>query len=331
MVGVRPGRVIEPARYMIVDGIGGNRQRRKNAGDGHRGQQPEHHDRSEEIGRYAGERRGNRIAGMIEGFVAPDASGKCLRSDDAERYRRDSRRKDRSRCARDGLRRRYPFESGNERQREACQRNHDRGRDHQAALRCAAVDQRAGGGLGNDTGQCGDRHDHADAGLVPFLFGQQIDREIGAEAVAHVGEKEIQRVQRPFDLCGFQPCQTVLALAMVPGSQLCSSELSSARTCENLSTRRPREGGDPYHRRMFGEGWGRCECNNNHRRLWVPAFAGTTMSYPPTPFSLKYFSAPGWNGTGERACTWLSSEKLSASLCTATMSAFFSTSVLTMA
>ena len=22
------------------------------------------------------------------------------------------------------------------------------------------------------------------------------------------------------------------------------------------------------------------------------------------PFSLKYFSAPGWNGIGERSCTW---------------------------
>ena len=53
-----------------------------------------------------------------------------------------------------------------------------------------------------DAGECGHRHHDADRGLVPFLFGQQVDREIGAEAVAHVGEKEIQRIQRPLDV----PC-----------------------------------------------------------------------------------------------------------------------------
>ena len=62
----------------------------------------------------------------------------------------------------------------------------------------------------------------------------------------------------------------------------------------------------------------------------IRALTADRCDYPPTPFSLKYFSAPGWNGTGERSCTWLSSEKLSASLCTLTMSAFFSTSVLAM-
>jgi hypothetical protein len=74
------------------------------------------------------------------------------------------------------------------------------------------------------------------------LFGQKINREIGAEAVAHVREKEIQRIQRPLDLCRFNARQTVLTLAMVPGSQLFSSGLGSASASENLSTRRPGEG-----------------------------------------------------------------------------------------
>jgi hypothetical protein len=52
--------------------------------------------------------------------------------------------------------------------------------------------------------------------------------------------------------------------------------------------------------------------------------------YPLTPFSWKYFSAPGWNGIGERSWTWFSSENASASLWTATSSAFFSITVLTM-
>src|SRR5947207_13880630 len=46
---------------------------------------------------------------------------------------------------------------------------------------------------------------------------------------------------------------------------------------------------------------------------------------PPTQtYTLSLHDAlpisPGWNGTGERSCTWLSSEKLSASLWTLTIS-----------
>lgn len=86
-----------------------------------------------------------------------------------------------------------------QRQDQACGRYHDRGRDHQRALRRALVDQRAGRRLGDDPGKGRHRHHHADAGLVPFLFGQEVDGQIGSEAVAHVGEKEIQRIQRALD------------------------------------------------------------------------------------------------------------------------------------
>src|SRR4030095_14971675 len=48
-----------------------------------------------------------------------------------------------------------------------------------------------------------------------------------------------------------------------------------------------------------------------------------------TPFSSRYFFAPGWNGIGEPA-VWLERSIFSASLCTATSSGFFSISVLTM-
>jgi hypothetical protein len=41
------------------------------------------------------------------------------------------------------------------------------------------------------------REREADRGLVPVLNRQQVDREIGAEAVADIGEEEVQRVERP--------------------------------------------------------------------------------------------------------------------------------------
>ena len=45
--------------------------------------------------------------------------------------------------------------------------------------------------------------------LVPFLLGEEIDREIGTEPVANIGEEEIGRIQRTTGACPF----TVLARA----------------------------------------------------------------------------------------------------------------------
>lgn len=49
-----------------------------------------------------------------------------------------------------------------------------------------------------------------------------------------------------------------------------------------------------------------------------------------TPFSLRYFTAPGCHGIGEFFCTWFSSAMLLASPCTAISSSRFSMKVLTM-
>jgi hypothetical protein len=50
-----------------------------------------------------------------------------------------------------------------------------------------------------------------------------------------------------------------------------------------------------------------------------------------TPFSAKYFSAPGWNGIGVFSLLWISSEMAFASSWTATRSAFLSNIVFTIA
>ena len=137
---------------------------------------------------------------MVEGFVAAGAAGKGARADDAERHRRNRRRENRAGGGRDRLRCRDQFKAVDQRQGDAGKGDEDGRRHHQRTLGRRAVDQRARGRLGDDAGERGHRHHDADRGLVPFLFCQQVDREIGAEAVAHVGEKEIQRIQRPLDV-----------------------------------------------------------------------------------------------------------------------------------
>ena len=71
-----------------------------------------------------------------------------------------------------------------------------------ARLAVEAVDERTGGRLSDDTGKRRDRHHGSDRGFVPFLFGQQIDGEVGTEAVPHVGEKEIHGIERALEF----PC-----------------------------------------------------------------------------------------------------------------------------
>jgi hypothetical protein len=54
-----------------------------------------------------------------------------------------------------------------------------------------------GTGLRRDAGKSRDRHYHADPRLVPVLFGQKVNGEIGPEPVSDVGEGEIGGFQRP--------------------------------------------------------------------------------------------------------------------------------------
>src|SRR5262249_7795325 len=42
----------------------------------------------------------------------------------------------------------------------------------------------------------GDRHYDADLALMPLLHGQQVDREIRPKPAMHIGQEEIDRIQR---------------------------------------------------------------------------------------------------------------------------------------
>jgi hypothetical protein len=99
-------------------------------------------------------------------------------------------------AARNALRDRDRPKARDQRKQQRGERDdHCRGR-HQQPLRPRRIDQRARRGLRQDSGNGGDRHHDADAGLIPFLLGEKIDGEIGSKPVADVGEEEIGGVKR---------------------------------------------------------------------------------------------------------------------------------------
>ena len=189
----------EPAREIVVDRIRRHEQHRADAKDRERGHQPEHDDRPEDIGGAAGDRGGDGVSGVVEALVAADAARERLRSDDAERDRRDGRREDRARDAGDGLRRADEIEIRDERKREAARRHGQRAGDNDRSLATRGVDEGACRRLRDQPCEAGDRHHQPRRRRVPALaraaHGDEVDREIRPEPVAHVGKEEIERVE----------------------------------------------------------------------------------------------------------------------------------------
>jgi hypothetical protein len=89
--------IVQPAREVVIDGLGRNRAHAEEAGDGHRTKQKEDHHRSPEIGRKTRGGSRERVARVVEGFVTPDPLAEGAVPDDAKRHRRDGGRKDRGR------------------------------------------------------------------------------------------------------------------------------------------------------------------------------------------------------------------------------------------
>jgi hypothetical protein len=59
----------------------------------------------------------------------------------------------------------------------------------------AYVDQRARRSLHDKAGDGGNRHHEADFIFRPMPLRQEIDRKIGSEPLANVGQEEVQRIQ----------------------------------------------------------------------------------------------------------------------------------------
>ncbi|MDR6179990.1 hypothetical protein QE393_003250 [Pseudomonas sp. SORGH_AS 211] len=169
---------------------GGRRQQRH---------QPEHHGGAEEIGQATGQRRRDGVAGVVEAFVAADVPGEGLGPDDAQGDGRQRRGEEGRRGMGQRLGGRHHIEVGDEGQQHAADGHHQGGDADHEALVAGAVDQGAGGRLGDQPGDAGQGHDETGGGLVPALprtaHGDQVDGEIGAQAVADVGQGEVQGIQ----------------------------------------------------------------------------------------------------------------------------------------
>lgn len=63
------------------------------------------------------------------------------------------------------------------------------------------IDQGTGRRLGEKACQGGDGHYEADAGLVPVANREQVSGEIRSQPAAHIGKKEIQRVEGAVRAC----------------------------------------------------------------------------------------------------------------------------------
>jgi hypothetical protein len=80
-------------------------------------------------------------------------------------------------------------DDGSDTQHRKCQ-------DDRAALSAGFVDRRADGGLDSETEQATDRGHHSDFGLAPMLLGNQEHVEIRPQRAAHVGQQEVDGVER---------------------------------------------------------------------------------------------------------------------------------------
>ena len=86
-------------------------------------------------------------------------------------------------------------EIGPPQQEHAGSRDRQRRHDHQRTFVVGGVDQRARGHGGQHADDPAHGEDHADVGRAPPMDLEEC-RQIGAEAVAHVGHEEIERHQR---------------------------------------------------------------------------------------------------------------------------------------
>ena len=63
------------------------------------------------------------------------------------------------------------------------------------ALGGRVVDQGTCRRLCHNPGHAADRHDEPNRCLVPVMDGQQIDSEVGAQAIPNVGQQEVERIK----------------------------------------------------------------------------------------------------------------------------------------
>jgi hypothetical protein len=191
---------------LAADGVGGSGASRKlvidlrlldeqdgrGAGQGDRGDQIKNPFSTEVVPRQSGQCRRGDISTMVEGLVAAHPSRKPPGADEAEGDGRDGGLKYRHRDAVERLGRHDEGQGRHGRDGGTTHSDEQR-RDHnQQALLFQRVDEPPARRLRKDRRNAHGRHGDADTRRIPMLRGEQVNGQIGPDAVAHIGEQYIK-------------------------------------------------------------------------------------------------------------------------------------------
>ena len=183
-------------RPVVVDGGGGDGEHRQTREHGEDRHEKEHGALRERIADRAGGHRDGDIARMVEGRVPPHAPGQLLSRVEAQGQRRDRRAEHVADHGHQAVGDRDRPERRHGEDDDGAERQHRKRQDDRAALGAGLVDRRADRRLDRKAEQAADGGHQADLGLAPMLLGDQEDVQIGAERAAHIGEQEIDGVER---------------------------------------------------------------------------------------------------------------------------------------
>ena len=188
---------VEVSRPVVVDRLGRNGQHRDRRQHGEDRHEKEDGTLREGIADRARHHGDGDIAGMVEGRVPPHAPRQLLARVEAQGQGRDRGAED---IADDchqavGDHHRPEGRPGEDDRRLRCASTAS-ARTIDAALGAGLVDRRADRRLDGEPEQAADRRHQADFGLAPMLLGDQEHVEIRPERAAHVGEQEIDGVER---------------------------------------------------------------------------------------------------------------------------------------
>ncbi len=136
------------------------------------------------------------IARMVEGRVPPHAPRQLIARVQAQGQRRDRRTEDVADNCHQAVGDQDRPEARPREDDDGSDTQHGKRQDDRAALGAGLVDRGADRRLDGEPEQAADRGHQSDFGLAPMLLGDQEHVEIRPERAAHVGQQEVDGVER---------------------------------------------------------------------------------------------------------------------------------------
>ena len=188
---------------------------------------------------------GGKGSGMAERLIPGELRRHPPMSNKAE-AKRGERRGQHGRCGADrDLRAHHPSQLGADRDRQTSGHGDQRRCGDERPLDAQRVDQHAGRDLTHRAGDIAHRHRHADVARVPVARALEKHRQIGTQAVLHVGHQKIQPIERPEASASGLPFQAtptgaarVDAMASFTTSSHCGWARAACQGFLSLATRR---------------------------------------------------------------------------------------------